>query len=177
MKPVNPISAHQSGAVLILSLIILLVLTVLGVSAMSTSSLEERMTGNMHDQDVSFQAADSALAGAEASIAGWTVQPVASTAPTTSVWARGAIPSITSLAFNNTWWNTYGHSFSAPNLSTLYANPRYTIEQINFIPDSVSFNDQSTGLGIFYYRITSRSHGLSRHALTILQSTYATRFK
>lgn len=51
----------QRGAALVTSLVILLVLTVLGLAAMRTSSLEERMAGNAQDALYAFQAAESGL--------------------------------------------------------------------------------------------------------------------
>jgi len=52
---------HDSGAVLVISLVILLVLTLIGVSSMQTSTMEERMAGNLRDQDLAFQTAEAAL--------------------------------------------------------------------------------------------------------------------
>lgn len=56
---------NQTGSALIVSLSILLVLTILGVSAMRTTSLQEKMAGNARDTDVAFQAAESAIREAE----------------------------------------------------------------------------------------------------------------
>ena len=47
---------QQRGAVLIISLIMLLVLTLLGVTSMRTTILEEKMAGNLRDKNTSFQA-------------------------------------------------------------------------------------------------------------------------
>lgn len=49
----------QRGASLVISLILLLVLTVLGVVGMSTATLELAMAGNMQYQNGAFEAADS----------------------------------------------------------------------------------------------------------------------
>ena len=56
---------RQRGAALIVSLILLLVMTLLGVSAMQTNMLEEKMAGNFRDRDLAFQAAEAALRYAE----------------------------------------------------------------------------------------------------------------
>jgi type IV pilus assembly protein PilX len=64
----NKISKHQSGAVLIVSLIMLLLLTLIGASSIQTTSLEEKMAGNLRDRNLAFQAAESALNVAEASL-------------------------------------------------------------------------------------------------------------
>lgn len=55
----------QSGAVLVISLFILVVITLIGLSAIQTTTLEEKMSGNMHDHNLAFQAAESALKDAE----------------------------------------------------------------------------------------------------------------
>lgn len=52
---------QQRGMVLVLGLIMLLVITVLGVSALSTSNLEQRMAVNAQHSGVTFQAAESAI--------------------------------------------------------------------------------------------------------------------
>ncbi len=55
-------SRHQQrGMVLVLGLIMLLVITVLGVSALTTSNLEQRMAANAQNSGVTFQAAESAI--------------------------------------------------------------------------------------------------------------------
>lgn len=56
---------RQRGVVLIVSLILLMVLTLIGVTAMQTSTLEERMAGNALDKALAFQAAEAALRAGE----------------------------------------------------------------------------------------------------------------
>lgn len=50
---------HERGTALIMSLVILLILTILGVTAMSTSSLQEKMAGNLQDMVRAIEAAES----------------------------------------------------------------------------------------------------------------------
>ena len=60
MKPVIALKrTRQSGAVLIVAMIILVVLTLLGVTAMNTSSLEERIAANTQASVHAFQAAET----------------------------------------------------------------------------------------------------------------------
>ena len=54
----------QGGAVLIVSLILLAVLTLLGLSTMSTTSLEEKMAANTQESTRAFQIAETGLARA-----------------------------------------------------------------------------------------------------------------
>lgn len=56
---------RQRGAVLLFSLIILIILTVLGVTAMQTTGMQERMAGGLRDQHLSLQAAEAALRDGE----------------------------------------------------------------------------------------------------------------
>ncbi len=55
----------QTGSALILSMLILLVMTLLGITAMSTSSLEEKMAANDRNQKISFQNAELTLSDSE----------------------------------------------------------------------------------------------------------------
>ncbi len=58
----------STGAALVVTLMLLLVMTLLAVMAMRTTSLEEKMAGNMRNHSIAFQAAESALRDAEAYI-------------------------------------------------------------------------------------------------------------
>ncbi len=52
---------HQAGAALIISLMLLLVMTLIGLSSIGTSNLEERMAHNYQNATVVFQASESAI--------------------------------------------------------------------------------------------------------------------
>ncbi len=52
---------RQSGAVLIVALIILVILTLLGVTTMNTTSLQERIAANTQEQVHAFQAAETGI--------------------------------------------------------------------------------------------------------------------
>lgn len=60
---------RQQGTVLFVSLVFLLILSTLGITAMNGSIVEERMAGNSRDINMAFQAADSALRSGEQYIA------------------------------------------------------------------------------------------------------------
>ena len=51
----------QSGAALVVSLLILLVMTVIGISSMRTTNLQEKMASNTREREQAFEAAESAL--------------------------------------------------------------------------------------------------------------------
>ncbi len=62
------IPSSQRGAVLIVALLFLVILTVLGVTAMTAATFEEKMSGNTRDANVAFQAAEAALRDARRDI-------------------------------------------------------------------------------------------------------------
>lgn len=53
--------AKQQGAALIVSLMILLIMAIIGVSALSNTGLEEKMSKNFQSSTIAFQAAESAI--------------------------------------------------------------------------------------------------------------------
>ena len=70
MKNILPArNSRQSGASLIVVLILLLVMTLLGLAVLGNTLLEERMSANMFDRSLGFQAAESALREGEALVA------------------------------------------------------------------------------------------------------------
>ncbi len=57
----HPVISSQNGAVLVVSLIILLVMTVLGLAASGSANMELRMAGNNERINSTLQAAESAV--------------------------------------------------------------------------------------------------------------------
>lgn len=60
-------TSGERGSALTIALIFLLLMTLLGVSAMRGSNMQERMAGNLRDRNMAFQAAEAALRSGE----GW----------------------------------------------------------------------------------------------------------
>lgn len=58
----------QNGAVLVIALIMLLLLTVIGLSSMRGTSLQESMSGNMRDSSLALQASEASLRRGEAEV-------------------------------------------------------------------------------------------------------------
>jgi type IV pilus assembly protein PilX len=56
---------QQSGAVLIVSLLMLVLLTLIGLTAIQAGTVNERIAGNARSLDLAFQAAEAALREAE----------------------------------------------------------------------------------------------------------------
>lgn len=58
---IHPSACTQQGSALIVSLLILLVMTVIGVATMNRSMLEEKMAANNNDMIATFQAAEAGI--------------------------------------------------------------------------------------------------------------------
>ena len=71
-KPSPTTNAPQEGFVLIVGLVILGLLTMLALSGMRDSTIQEKMAGASRDSGLAFQAAESALRDAENCITGKT---------------------------------------------------------------------------------------------------------
>lgn len=56
------VPGRQTGMVLIMALLMLMVLTIIGVSSMSSSTLEMKVASNMQQRNIAFQAAQARLA-------------------------------------------------------------------------------------------------------------------
>ena len=59
-------SHRQRGIALIASMLILIIITLLGLSSMRSAGLQERMSGNQYDRNVVLEAAEAALREGEA---------------------------------------------------------------------------------------------------------------
>lgn len=66
--PKNVLRTSQQGFVLIVALILLLVLTILGLAAAQSSSVEERMAGNDRNHNMAFEAGETGLSAAYSGI-------------------------------------------------------------------------------------------------------------
>lgn len=160
---------HQCGAVLFISLIMLLVMTLIGVTGMQNSSMEEKMVSNVRNIDLSFQAAEAALREAEGSLQAAVLpkfdgsntglyQPAPAGSPALwevpSTWISGAL----------SYSKTLGY-VSEP--------PKYIIEELAPVPDSkgsIAADEPLPDTRI--YRVTARALGGGDKTITILQASF-----
>ena len=171
----SPARAAQRGAALAISLIFLLVLTLVGVTAMSTTTMQERMAGNLRDTGMAFQAAESALAEAEAVIDGLAVAPnPAGCTSACEVWPETAVDSA---AQDAAWWTANGELLGddgTQELAGLDEDPRYTIREYDVLPDQIDPSLPPTQT--YYYEITARGVGASSNAVAIVRGIVRKRF-
>ena len=168
------VHGRHDGSALIVSLLILVVMTLIGITAVSTSGLEERMAGNVRDEQVAFQAAEIALRDGEAFIDG-----IASTAGFNS--SNGLYPQDSSPDISPTssiWTGTNSKVYSG-TLGAEKSPPRYVIEvlgsQGNADVNIGGYGDSSGVGAVTSFRITARGTGISDSSTVILQSYYGKR--
>lgn len=182
---------HQTGAVLVISLFILVVITLIGITAIQTTTLEEKMTGNMRDHDLAFQAAESALRDAEINLVETQVTdpfvdfPDGINGGDTTGFGFGLYgPNDQILAgqslFSSTSWgdNTTRQFLNVNNRNAVYtANtaPRSVIQRLPPQPgQTVSMSRGVSRDTIF--QITARGEGGSSTSQVVLQTRYLRSF-
>lgn len=171
----------EAGAALIVSLVILVLMTLLGLSSIRTSSLEEKMSTNLRDQELAFQAAEIALRDAEKRISVLANEPIATQdGSNENVWTTNAPDATPTNATpwwierNDSWWEANG--VASVNVANVATSPRYIIEKLVFDKDTEAQGTGSPVDGQIYYRITARGTGGSNQARVLLQSTVVKRY-
>lgn len=151
----------QRGAALIVSLILLLVVTLIGVSGMQTTVLQEKMSGNFKDKNTSFQAAEAALREGEAAAEDLTGHSGMSSTCTGGLCYTG--PGGTPLST----LETYLHDGTAIEADAVVSglNPVYLIDGVKSRPaGSASWR--------YMYRVIAVSSGQTETTVSELRSTY-----
>jgi len=167
IEPRNP---YQSGVVLIISLIMLLLLTLIGTTGMQSTSLEEKMAGNMRDKNLAFQAAESALKAAEASLVSPAVLPAFTDAGTGGFYKdTSTIPTDTAILTDSFWTTNPVATSSVTTLGNGITTPVYIIQQL----PAACFGTCPPDPATTPYRITVRATGGTTNAVVILQSIYS----
>jgi type IV pilus assembly protein PilX len=177
-----------SGAVLIVALVLLLVLTVLGTAGIQDTTLEERIAGNFRDADVALQSAETALRAGESylianlSSLSFSVDPNDKSSGLYDIGPSGlgkgidasAIPSDSNDYFGSgtDFQVTTGLSDQVSRSAGFY---------IEKLPPALFESDIGTGAGVQvleldFYRITGRGFGISPNSTVTLQSTFLPSF-
>lgn len=166
----------QRGMVIIVGLIFLMILTLIGISAMNSTALSEKLTQNLRDTTAAFEAAEASMTDGEAWLQAQTIAPTAVSTCTSapcSVWAANTLGTIYQQP--TSWWQAQAKTFSA----TLYgvaAQPQYIIEFHSFVPYELGPESLGKGQGYYYYRVNARGTGATVNSQVNLQSIYVTQF-
>lgn len=176
----NNLSSHQQGAVLFVGLIMLIVVTLMGIVAMKSSMLQEKLAAGAMDQNIAFQAAESALRDAEIYINA----SVTSASGFSAACTNGlCLPSTTS---TSVWdaiadWSgsalpiIFGTQTAAPAIPNVYRQPRYIIELLPDIPPAPGTGLRPPGASATdgtAFRITAMAWGKRSTTPVMLQSVY-----
>jgi type IV pilus assembly protein PilX len=177
----TPSFKKERGAILVTAMLLLLILTIIGVSASQMTRMQERMAGNLRDQNLSFQGSEAGLRDGETLIRTRAALPDTCVEAPCLFWTRGTFENVP--AEDQEWWDDNGIEVESDGdrttvtheMAELNADPRFVVESIGFVPDDLvpGFGPQE---GRDFYQVTGRSTGGSGAALTVLRSTYARRF-
>ncbi len=171
----------QRGAILVTSLLLLLVLTIIGLTAMRMTSLQERMAGSTRDLNLAFQGAEAALRDGETLIATRISRPETCSLPPCDFWAEGVLPDPASRGMP--WWNINSlelepdgdRTATTQDLPDLAVDPRFVVEALPVVTDTLTTGHDVPNVRDVY-RVTARSSGGSGNALTTVQSTFTRRY-
>lgn len=193
----NSFDRQQSGVVLVISLIMLLLLTLIGLSGMQSTILEEKMAGNMRDRNRAFQAAEAALkdgerhiiAGGISGFTGFSADCGAATADTTDNGlcqngVSGAVVEYNPPVWENpNVWDTnrsveYGSRTGARNIDdsnndgVIDISPALSA-QPRYIIEAVLPRPGIKCDGTNpCYRVTARAQGVNANTVVVLQTIY-----
>ena len=174
-------SSRQKGLVLFIALVMLLVLTVIGVSSIQTSSLQGIMVRNSRDHLLAFHSAEAALSAGEQRLnaltdfddfatAGDETLPEPSVLRTSEVWESSSFWSGSSSA--------EVLSITSNSQTNLSEAPRYVIERLStlFVEENPAVIPEGylspPPEEVAVFRVTARGVGASSGSVVILQSTY-----
>lgn len=174
---------RERGAALAIALVFLLLMTIIAMTAVSTSTLEEKMSANQKDQHVGFQAAESALREGEQLVYSFLERPPITATdnsnPSTEVWAYTAPGDFFDPLFD---WNSKGVEYgtldaTGNDLTEPAKDPRYVVEE-----RATRTDDENMPTGYtappsrFYYRITAHGTGTTNRAQSMTQSNFVHRY-
>ncbi len=165
-----PASAHsQEGISILVALVMLIVLTLIGVSSMNSSIVELKMAGSMQQQGVAMNRAEELLRVGEDAIAAIITNPAAFDFAT----AGDAFYN------NDDAINVYQIDWPAQGLVTTpgtHTNDAYVTEYLGAKPipgETIKIANDGTIIGgvVHTFRITTRSVA-GKNALRLVQSIY-----
>lgn len=171
IKSRAPMRPSQQGAVLFIALIMLLVMTLIGVTSMSSTLMEERMAGNMREINIAFQSAEAALREGEKYLEGATLPSFNGTNGLYKP-ATAGNPQVWDVTANWSATGTGSRAYTG-TIAELAEQPRYMIEELPAVPapgGTTTSDTPAPDTGM--YRVTARSFGRSDTTIIMLQSTY-----
>lgn len=177
MKRITLAQRRQArGLVLFVALVLLLVLTITGISSVQSTSLEERMARNANDSVIAFQAAESALRDAEGTVAALTSTANFDDTGTGGLWTVADVGDPQRWEDPGVWTGT--GSLVATSVYASSESPRFIVEHVATIlreENAHQIEDPYGGSSedrIEVFRVTARGVGGTTDARVLLQSTF-----
>lgn len=163
---------QQRGATLIVGLVLLLILTMVGMSGLNVSTMQEKMAGSIRDRQLAFQSAEAALRLGE--------EFVADEVSITS--ATFGVIDIQEEAGNPAFWEAFDwlslarQPVGANIVEGVAEQPYFVVENVGagMVDDNPTPGDQLEYAQVAtrnLFRVTARGIGGSETAEVILQST------
>jgi len=168
---------HQTGASLIVSLMLLVVLTLLGLSGMQSTIMQERMSNNVRDKELAFQAAESAVRAGEDWIknqpgGALDVQDGTSCSAPCDLVGLDDYLNMTTRDFS--WWETTGRSYTGTLGGVIASAPRFIVEEHSIQLDSLAdATDSNAPPARILYRLTAMGVGSTLTTLSTIETLYA----
>jgi type IV pilus assembly protein PilX len=184
-------ATRQKGAVLLIAMVMLLLVTLLAITGMRNTVVEEKLVGYSRDRLAAVNGVDSALREAETRLA-LNLGPPSTTAncsDKTKICLLASPPK--DLKVNDwQWWRKdqnalayQGNAGSATELYRLNEQPRWQAALIGFDPansnglvEVTDINERRRGIGPYYYQINATSPGYSSRLTVTGQSTDVQRY-
>jgi len=168
----------QEGISLVISLIILVVVTLLGLSVVNTSVFEERMAGNTRDRTLAFESAEYAMREAGDFLSGAVLPPFTAEGGATGAYFRNLNTSPNGETEEAYWRDT--HAWASKSVAATesagvlvgQAQPRYVIEEYPAISCAGYSKKWPPPPPRNIYRVTARGVGRTTEAVVILQSWF-----
>ncbi len=172
---------RQNGVTLIVSLIILVTLTMLGLSSIQRTTSELTMAGNQRESGMMFHAAEMGLESAENFALAQNTNAVFSDASKGLYDIKASVDNQLFSGpdyFDNTGW-TGGSQLAATFIKDVKEQPRYMVEYLgnryqNPLAATLNvgggYGQQETGDIVSIYRSTSRGTGITGNSFRYLQS-------
>jgi len=160
----------QSGAVLIVGLVMVLVLSVVVIASSQTTILQQKMTSNLRDKELAFQSAETALRAGEVFLNNSTEASLKSIVfdGTDGYHSFNITRALTQ---ENDWQNL--KTIESPqSLAQIKEKPVYIIENITGIKPLGGSLQAALPVDSLYYRVTAKSKGGTDASLAILQTVY-----
>ena len=167
------LSRNQEGIVLVLCLITLVLLTLIGISATTTSQLEAEISGNDKTYKEAFYAAEVSLAAGETVVNSILSRMDLNKGTTPAYYDKG-----TQAAWDTLEWDNAHTGVVDPipsGLDKVSDPPRYTIEERKFRPSSIAWGPDAP-TGTYLFTVRGQGTGTSKAAHVVLESIYAKQY-